>query len=155
MSFRILVVDDEPAVRDALVRMLQVHGVPASGATGMMEALGRLESQEFAALVTDLRLADGSGLELIREARRRDPALRAAVLTGYGTFESAVEALRLGAADFLSKPFRLSEVLDCVGRLRDGGGGPAASPTASIATDPAARAPAERDLLWAPLGGAP
>jgi two-component system response regulator PilR (NtrC family) len=150
----VLVVDDEPAVRDALVRILQVHGVPAAGAGGVTEALERLASGAFEAVVTDLRLSDGSGLDLIREARRRDPALRAAVLTGYGTFETAVEALRLGAADFLSKPFRLSEVLDCLERLR--ARGPAAPPAPASAPAPAAtRAPAERDLLWAPLGGTP
>ncbi|MBI3932105.1 MAG: sigma-54-dependent Fis family transcriptional regulator [Acidobacteria bacterium] len=103
---RILVVDDEAALRDSLVRTLsgQEHEVEAcaDGAT----AMARLERGRFDLLLTDIRLGERSGLDLVAEARRASRALRIVAMTAFGSVDVAVEAMRRGADDFVEKPFR-------------------------------------------------
>ncbi len=106
---RILVVDDDPRLRDSLRRALVrlEHEVVEAGS--LEEALERLATP-VDLLVTDIRLGTGSGLDLIAQARRDSLAVRIVAMTGFGSIGVAVDAMRLGADDFIEKPFRLDAV---------------------------------------------
>jgi len=103
---RILVVEDEAAVRDSLRRMLEREGHDVEEAEAVAPALALLAGGGIDALLTDIRLPDGSGLELIAEARGRSRSLRILAVTAFGSVDVAVDAMRRGADDFLEKPFR-------------------------------------------------
>jgi DNA-binding NtrC family response regulator len=103
---RILIVDDEASLRDSLQRTLERDGHEIVAAPGLRSGRRSLAASEFDLLLSDIRLADGSGLDLISEARQSNPSLRIVALTAYGSVELAVEAMRRGADDFLEKPFR-------------------------------------------------
>lgn len=106
---RILVVDDDPRLRDSLRRAMTrlEHSVVEAGS--IEEALERL-SQPVDLLVTDIRLGSDSGLDLIARVRRDQLASRIVAMTGFGSITVAVDAMRLGADDFIEKPFRLDAV---------------------------------------------
>ena len=106
---RILVVDDDPRMRDSLRRALVRLDHEVTEAGGLDEALERL-AQPVDLLVTDIRLGAGSGLDLIARARRDGLAERIVAMTGFGSIDVAVDAMRLGADDFIEKPFRLEAV---------------------------------------------
>jgi DNA-binding NtrC family response regulator len=106
---RILVVDDDPRLRDSLRRALVRLGHDVVEAGALEEALERLATP-VDLLVTDIRLGTGSGLDLIAQARRDSLAARIVAMTGFGSISVAVEAMRLGADDFIEKPFRLDVV---------------------------------------------
>jgi len=97
----ILLVEDEPYVRESLVAVLEKAGLSTVSCGSAEEAL---LAAPCAAVLTDLRLPGLSGLDLLRKLKERDPALPVVVLTGYGTIADAVEAMRAGALDFLTKP---------------------------------------------------
>jgi DNA-binding response OmpR family regulator len=101
----VLIVDDEPTVIDVLRVVLKKHGLEAKGAATGEEALQLLKNERFGCLVADKNLPGKSGLEVIREAKRLQPYCACLVMTGYPTAESMLEALRLGAIDYLEKPF--------------------------------------------------
>ncbi len=101
---RVLIIDDEPALRATLGRILQSGGCGAAYAADGAQALQLLEREPFDLVYLDLNLPDMDGIQVLKEIRRRDPALPVIMLTGYGTLQSAVEALRLGATDYLMKP---------------------------------------------------
>jgi two-component system response regulator RegA len=107
----ILVVDDDEAFRTRLVRALQARGFDARGAGDVDAAItaARDESPELA--VVDLRMPGGSGLALVRELKTIDEATAVVVLTGYGSIATALEAVRLGAAHYLTKPADVDEIL--------------------------------------------
>jgi len=111
----LLVVDDDDVFRSRLMRALQERGFDVAGANSCHEALvlARLDSPEFA--VVDMRLPDGSGLELVRELKALDPATSIVVLTGYGSIATAVESLRLGAVHYLSKPTDVEQIIAALG----------------------------------------
>jgi excisionase family DNA binding protein len=113
---RVLVADDEASIRDVLTRTLQlaeydVHAVADGGA-----ALDRLRFERYDLLVADLRMPGMDGLSLIREARRLDTALKVLIITGYSNEASAIEAINLGVSGYLTKPFRVPQVLAAVAR---------------------------------------
>ncbi len=107
----ILVVDDDDVFRDRLVRALVDRGFDARGAGGATAAiaLSAADSPELA--VVDLRMLDGSGLDVVRELKAMDPATNIVVLTAYGSIATALEAVRLGATHYLTKPADLDEIL--------------------------------------------
>jgi two-component system, NtrC family, response regulator HydG len=113
---RILVVDDEDSVRDSLHRALARQGHSADESPGVQSAMRKLGEGPFDLLLTDIRLKDGSGLDLVEQARRAHPAMRIVVMTAFGSVNVAVDAMRLGADDFLEKPFRMEAVLNRVER---------------------------------------
>jgi excisionase family DNA binding protein len=109
---RILLVDDEESIRKLLSRMLESSYDVESAADG--EAAIRLLHQpdaHYDLLISDLNMPDMDGLTLIREAQRINPTLAAIVITGYSTESSAIEALNLGVAGYLTKPFGTTQVL--------------------------------------------
>lgn len=102
---RVLIIDDEAALRSTLQRVLQTSGIQAEAAGGGEQALARLAEQHFDLVFLDLHLPGMDGIQILTQVRKLHPKLPVVVLTGYGTMQSAVEALRLGAADYLLKPF--------------------------------------------------
>jgi DNA-binding NtrC family response regulator len=107
---RILVVDDDAAMRDVLVTGLGTPTREVDAATGGADALVRLAATQYDVVITDLRMGGMNGLELCRRIVEGSPEVPVLVLTAFGDFEAAVEAVRAGAYDFLSKPVRLDSV---------------------------------------------
>ena len=101
---RILVADDEAGVRSFLAETLELGGHEVAQASDGEEALALLARRAFDLLVTDLRMPKRDGMEVLREAHARQPDLEVIVLTAHGSVSSAVEAMRLGAFDYLQKP---------------------------------------------------
>ncbi len=114
---RVLVVDDEAALRDSLQRALEREGHVVEACATLQAARACLARGLPDALVTDIRLPDGSGVELAAEARAMSGTLRILAMTAYGSVELAVEAMRRGADDFLEKPFRAEALRARVERL--------------------------------------
>ncbi len=114
---RILVVDDEPKLGKLAAEMLQRDGHAVVRAGGGREALVAIAAQPFDAVLTDLRMPDVDGLAVLRAARARKPPLEVVVMTAFGTAESAVEAMKAGAADYVMKPFSMDELRLRVRRL--------------------------------------
>src|SRR5688500_3709679 len=102
---RILVVDDERGIRDFLHDALTDTGPDVADAADVDEAMLRLEEQPFEVVVVDLNMpGERGGLDVLRRVRAEWPETQVVVLTAHGTVETAVEAMRLGAFDFLEKP---------------------------------------------------
>ncbi len=117
---RILVVDDEPTVLQLCAKILASEGYRVREAHGGQEALARLEFERFDLLLVDIRMPDVDGLTVLQKARQFDPGMVAVTITGYGTLENAIEALRAGARGFLLKPFDQNELLAAVGDALEG-----------------------------------
>jgi two-component system response regulator RegA len=115
----ILIVDDDPVFRGRLEQALRDRGydVRSAGDAESAAAMARAESPELA--VVDLRMPGRSGLELVRDLKTVDGSTRIVVLTGYGSIATAVEALRLGAHDYLTKPADLEGILAALSRNAD------------------------------------
>jgi two-component system response regulator RegA len=107
----VLLVDDDDAFRERLARALRDRGLDVATADGYEAALraARIETPEYA--VVDLRMPGRSGLEVVRDLAQLDPSTRIVVLTGYGSIATAVDAVRLGAVQYLSKPADADELL--------------------------------------------
>ncbi len=110
MNNRVLVVDDETVLRRNLVRFLERAGHEAHGVANAEAALACLEEEEFAVVITDLRMPGMGGEALVQRLAVSRPETRSIVMTAHATVDSAVAALRLGAYDYLLKPLSLVEV---------------------------------------------
>ena len=113
---RILVVEDDVAHAEALQMALESENYEVECAVNADSALDRLRAREFDLVLTDLVLGERDGLELLREARRMLPDLSVFLITGHGSIETAVRAMREGAADYLTKPVNLAELRSRVAR---------------------------------------
>ncbi len=102
-----LIVDDEPDIRELLEITLTRMGVDTRPASDLAEARTLLSNHAFDLCLTDMRLPDGNGIDLVREISTEHPQLPVAVITAHGNMESAIEALKAGAFDFVSKPVDL------------------------------------------------
>jgi len=100
----ILVIDDDKIILDSLCEFLSIEGFRTSGAQTFKSALAEMERESFSLVLTDVNLPDGDGLELLNIIKRNYPQTVAIVITGYGTIESAVRAIKQGAYDYLTKP---------------------------------------------------
>lgn len=99
-----MVVDDEPGIRTALRANFLRHGWRVETASGVREAIRNLQGREFDLVVTDMRMPDGSGMEVMRAARSSSPSTAVILLTAYGSVPDAVSAMRDGALDYVTKP---------------------------------------------------
>jgi two-component system response regulator AtoC len=116
MTRSILIVDDEPNMRWVLGRALEQAGYTVKGAENGDEASGVLAREPIELVLLDLKLRGEDGLTILRRIRERRPEIVVIILTAYGTVPTAVEAMQLGAADFLRKPFDVEEVLFKIAR---------------------------------------
>ena len=111
---RILVADDDAVIREGLRRVLTAEGYEVKTVSNGQAALERLEAQRFKLLVTDLKMPGMSGLEVLQSLRACQPELPVVLITGYAAIDNAVEAMKNGATDYLSKPFANEELVSKV-----------------------------------------
>jgi two-component system response regulator PilR (NtrC family) len=107
---QILVVDDERSMREFLEILLTKEGEAVRTARNAAEALERIEQQLPELVITDLRMKGGSGLDLLRRVKQQHPEVEFLVITAFGTDDTAVEALKMGAYDYVTKPFQVDEL---------------------------------------------
>jgi DNA-binding NtrC family response regulator len=112
----ILVIEDDRIILDSLCEFLALEGFRTNGAETFKGALAELEKQSYSLIITDVNLPDGDGLELLDIIRTEHPHTVAIVITGYGTIESAVRAIKQGAYDYLTKPIGDDELRMAVSR---------------------------------------
>jgi len=117
MAERILITEDDQVQRDVIADILMKEGYRVSAAESARSALETLEADAHDLLITDLRMPEMDGLELLREARRRRPGLDVVLMTAHATVKTAITALREGATDYLEKPFDKDELLIIVDRV--------------------------------------
>jgi two-component system response regulator PilR (NtrC family) len=106
---RLLVIDDEPDLRTLYELTLLREGYDVETAESVQEAWHHLEDQQYSAIITDMRLPDGSGLDILRQLEAQGRNEKAIVITAYGSAENAVSALKAGAYDYLTKPVDLKQ----------------------------------------------
>jgi two-component system response regulator RegA len=105
------VVDDDEVFRTRLVRAIQTRGLEAHGAGTASDAMELAKQVHPQAAIVDLRMPGSSGLDVVAELKARDPAIKVVVLTGYGSIATAVEAVRRGAVNYLTKPLDADQIL--------------------------------------------
>jgi DNA-binding NtrC family response regulator len=113
----VLVVDDEPAMRMALQANFQREGWRVETASGTTDALRRMQTGHFPLVVTDVRMPDGNGLQLMRTVRNSHPSTAVIVLTAFGNVPEAVKAIQDGACDYLTKPISFDQLQSSVSRV--------------------------------------
>lgn len=116
IPFQLLIVDDELPQLQALTSTLQEAGYEVKGIPEPLAALNSLEPGKYDLMLTDLQMPGMDGITMFREARERDPDLMVIVMTGHGTVDIAVEAMKAGAVDFIMKPFKLSDIIPLIER---------------------------------------
>jgi len=124
----LLLVDDSYAFRERLARAFRERGFPVRTAADFDEAISLASEESPEMAVVDLRMPGRSGPELVRELKEMDPSTRVLVLTGFGSIPTAVDAIRLGAANYLSKPADADDILAAFARGK-------VSASESVATD--------------------
>src|SRR5579871_4043759 len=116
---RLLIVDDEVELKNALCETLADSGYATTGASGGAEGLKALAKDDFDLMLTDLMMPGMDGIQLLRKALEIDPSLVGIIMTGQGTIPTAVEAMKVGAFDYLLKPFNLQTMLPILARAMD------------------------------------
>src|SRR5262249_4021875 len=109
MTASILLVDDESTTQETLGFFLEAEGYRVATARSGAEALNRIEEQEFDVIVSDVIMPGVSGLDVLERSRALKPDIAVILITGHATLETAIEALRKGAGDYLQKPFGLHD----------------------------------------------
>ncbi|MBQ4831789.1 sigma-54-dependent Fis family transcriptional regulator [Pseudoalteromonas sp. MMG010] len=116
MSNTILVVEDDAGLREALIDTLEMSDIACVAADSAEQAMILLKRQEFSLVVSDVQMASMSGLDLLRSIKLNYPKLPVLMMTAYATIDDAVEAMRLGAIDYMAKPFAPEVLLNMVSR---------------------------------------
>ncbi|MGD9947301.1 MAG: response regulator [Desulfobulbus sp.] len=116
---RILILDDEPIVCKRLKPAFQKMGHTVETFTDSTQALARLRETTFDIVVTDLKMEGTDGIQILNGAKASSSDTQVIVITGFATLETAKESYRKGAFDFVAKPFKLRDILDCVKRIED------------------------------------
>ena len=109
MSYRILIIEDEETLRESLKRVLLKEGYEVNAVESAEAALPFIAGQHCDVVVTDIILPGASGLEFLKSCRQRNPDLVVIIMTAYATIESAVEAIRAGAYEYIVKPVQHEE----------------------------------------------
>lgn len=107
-----LIVEDDDALRDRLATAMRKRGFEARTSASVAEGLAAIEQDVPSFAIVDLRLLDGSGLDVVKSLEEHDPEARAIILTGYGDIPTAVAAVRIGAVDYIAKPATADEIVD-------------------------------------------
>lgn len=114
---RILVVDDEENAREALSKILTHDGYDVSSAGNGVEALNFLRSKNVELIITDLNMPEMNGLAFLRELNRTHPASNVIMITAYGEVESYLEAMTLGAFEYINKPVKYDELKKVINKI--------------------------------------
>jgi DNA-binding NtrC family response regulator len=110
MAFKILIAEDEEITLNNIVDALNDEGYAATGVRDGIEAVQRMEKEQFDVLITDIKMPGFSGMELLETAKEKYPGTEVIIITGFGSIDSAVDAMRRGAVDYITKPFNLDEL---------------------------------------------
>lgn len=110
MATKVLLVDDEKDFLDVLGERMKLRGMDVSTAASATEALKITEKKSFDAIILDLKMPEMDGLEVLQNIKEKNPELQVILLTGHGSIEKGVEAMRLGAMDFVEKPADLENL---------------------------------------------
>ncbi|MBI4687006.1 MAG: response regulator [Nitrospirae bacterium] len=110
-NFRILIVDDDDIVRELIVSFLSREGYPVIAAKDGLEAIRLLRVEDISLVITDLKMPGAGGVDVLRNAERIKPDIAVVILTAYGTLETALEVMKEGAYDYITKPFKMQEIL--------------------------------------------
>ena len=119
MSKRILIVEDDNAVRHTMIDLLSEAGYEVEGAQDGKEALEMVQENSFNIVITDLKMPRGDGLEVLEQVKKIDSQIIVIICTGYGTVDTAVKAMKLGAYEYITKPIKLEEMKLVVERALD------------------------------------
>ncbi len=122
MPKKVLIVDDDEAVRELLIDVVKDLGFEAVGAEDGEDGLSWIETETFSVVFSDLKMPNVDGMEFLRRLREKEPGLPVVMITAFGTVETAVEAMTLGASDFILKPFPVQQIkviLDRIFRARE------------------------------------
>jgi DNA-binding response OmpR family regulator len=114
---KLLIVDDQPTVRTSLRDLLSLRGYHVDEASSGEEALARFEAAHYDLLLLDVRMPGMDGPEVMRHLRRDHPDLPVIILTAHASVDSAIAAVKLNAADYLLKPFKIEDLIATVGRV--------------------------------------
>jgi len=109
-AFRILVADDDDIALDVVSMLLSREGYSVAPVKDGLEAIDRLRLEEFHLVITDLMMPGAGGLEVLKYASRSNADIAVVILTAYGTLDTTLEAIKEGAYDYLTKPFRTQEI---------------------------------------------
>ena len=112
--YKALIIDDEPDIRALIQITLERMDIECSCAADFSQAIKLLEQQEFHFCLTDMKLPDGNGMDLIALAQKKYKRMPIAMITAFGNMETAVEALKSGAFDFIAKPIDLARLREVV-----------------------------------------
>lgn len=115
----VLIVDDEKNILLTMSQSLEALQLETDTAANGEEALAKLEEKDFVLILLDIRMPGMDGMEVLRRVREIRPDIRIIIITAHGTVESAVEAMKLGAVDFIQKPFSPEEIRELVSRVTD------------------------------------
>lgn len=119
LKAKVLLVDDEEDFISSLSQRLEVRGLKVTGATRGEEAVQLVDGQEFDAIVLDLSMPGMDGLETLKTIKDNHPDAEIIILTGHGTIKASIEAMKLGAEDFLEKPVDFKELLNKIEEARN------------------------------------
>jgi DNA-binding NtrC family response regulator len=111
---KILVIDDEPIVCERIKSSLEKFGIDVETFTESKSALKRITEEKFNIVVTDLKMKGLDGIEILRLVKEVNPECEVIIITGFATVEKAREALKIGAYDFIAKPFKLTQLRDLI-----------------------------------------
>ena len=110
----LLIVDDDLHFRDRLAKSMEKKGFVVETFSDSKSSLRRMKEKNFNFAIIDMRLNDGSGLELIKSIKNLNPKIRSLLLTGYGNIATAVAAIKSGAIDYLPKPAEIDQIYDAL-----------------------------------------
>ncbi len=118
-NYRILVVDDEPLIRKSLYEILRIEGYIANMAENFEEAIEKLKAKPFDIVIADMKMPGADGIELLKFTKTNFPHITVVIITAFGNIETAVEAMRLGAFDYVTKPINDNEIKIIIQRIRE------------------------------------
>jgi two-component system, NtrC family, response regulator HydG len=119
MAFKILIAEDEEITVKHLVNTLAKEGYAVDSATNGLDALRKIEADSFDLLIADIKMPGMTGIELLENVRERTPETEVIIVTGFGSIGSAIEAMKKGAVEYVTKPFDLDELILKVSKIRD------------------------------------
>jgi DNA-binding NtrC family response regulator len=114
----VLLVDDEEQFLKVLSKRLEGRGMKVDTSTSGEDALNRVKGKEFDAIILDLAMPGMSGIETLKRIRSENPDVQIIMLTGHGTVEKGIEAMKAGAVDFLEKPADLNKIMDKISEAK-------------------------------------
>ena len=113
-KLQVLVIDDEPIVCERIKSSLEKFGLEVETFTESQQAVKRIAEKKFNIVVTDLKMKGLDGIEVLKLVKEMNPICEVIVITGFATVEKAREALKIGAYDFIAKPFKLTQLRDLI-----------------------------------------